>query len=635
MGEAQLAVAGALAHPDFLSAALAYAERGWHVAPLRPGTKRPLTEHGFKDATIDPAKIRTLWGRHPGANILIATEASRLVVVDADVKHPPTNGYDSLKRIVGSVPGDTLVVETASGGGQLYYAPNGSAIASGAGFAPGIDIRGLGGYVVAPPSVIDERSGQPANEHGSYQFVTDLPVIGAPEWLLTLAAGKSSANGNGAKFEPAAEDAVLVDGAGRNDYLMRYSRRECTRHTASQVMTLVRAENERVCRPPVTDRELQDTIFKSVPRLAQTQAAGVVLKTEPEAPADDGSVLASDVTTAKVQWLWRKWIPLGKITIFDGNPDVGKSTVMTDIMARLSRGDIMPDGSPGIDAAGSVYWTVEDDADDTIVPRLIAAGADLTRIRIRRCKRDAKGEVTMDIADIETLRRDIDGVGAKLVFIDPITAHLPGDVHSHIDAEFRNAMTPMQRFVADQGVALVASRHLNKTVGGDAITRGGGTMGIIGLARSGLIAGHENGDDPDMRIVVPLKHNLAKASSALRYKMVSADEDSMPAVTWHGISYKSAEDLVAPRAPIKVLPALDKAIAFLHRKLDGMTPSGLSMRDLVSEAREEDISEITLRRAKKDLHIQSVKRDTASGWFWTFDSAARQGDHPEDTDDAA
>ena len=347
-----------------------------------------------------------------------------------------------------------------------------------------------------------------------------------------------------------------------------------------------------------------------------------------ETTDDDGSILASDVVPTKVSWLWRGWIPLGKITIFDGNPDMGKSLVVTDIISRVTRGATMPDGSQGIEAAGAVYWTVEDDPEDTIVPRLVAAGADLTKVRIRRATKSADTEITMTIADVELLQCDIDSVGAKIVFIDPITAHLPATVHSHIDAEMRNAMTPMQRLAADTGVAMVASRHLNKAVGGEAITRGGGTMGLIGLARSGIIAGRENGDDPEMRVIAQSKHNLSRSASAMRYRTEAASDDDAPYVAWHGVSSKTADDLVAPREVVNETPLL-AAMAFLEERLHHQY-DGLPAKELEDEAiNAENISAATLRRAKQKLGVEVFKEKGAMGGRWIWRLETRPESEPE------
>lgn len=139
-----------------LAAALSYARRGWPVFPCRPRGKEPLTAHGFKDATTDPATIRSWWQRWPDANVALATgRVSGLVVLDVDMDK---GGLDSLRTLVDRFAGGELpegpAVQTGGGGYHLYFAYPAAPVPCSAGKAgPGLDLRGDGGYVIAPPSV--------------------------------------------------------------------------------------------------------------------------------------------------------------------------------------------------------------------------------------------------------------------------------------------------------------------------------------------------------------------------------------------------------------------------------------------------------------------------------------------------
>lgn len=138
---------------DALTAALEYAARGWHVFPCKPGEKTPATPHGFKDATTDEETIRAWWARTPAANVAIATgRVSGLVVVDID----PKNGGSLEWQMLVAQNGEPVAprVRTPSGGTHLYFACPDAGFPSKVGIRPGIDTRGDGGYVLAPPSVI-------------------------------------------------------------------------------------------------------------------------------------------------------------------------------------------------------------------------------------------------------------------------------------------------------------------------------------------------------------------------------------------------------------------------------------------------------------------------------------------------
>lgn len=137
--------------PSCRDAALAYAIRGWAVFPCLPGSKEPLTPHGFKDATTDAAIITAWWDTTPLANVAIACGASNLVVVDLDVKHGIDGriSWQVLCDALNEPKPETLCVNTPSGGVHLYFCGHAP---SAVGFRPGIDIRGDGSYVLAPPS---------------------------------------------------------------------------------------------------------------------------------------------------------------------------------------------------------------------------------------------------------------------------------------------------------------------------------------------------------------------------------------------------------------------------------------------------------------------------------------------------
>jgi putative DNA primase/helicase len=175
---------------DMLGAALTYAGAGWPVFPCVPGGKTPLTQHGCLDATTNEAQIRRWWDRWPGANVAIATGAeSGLVVLDPDRDKGGLESLADLQLERGPLPAGP-VVRTGGGGEHLYFRHPGGKIANKVELRPGLDVRGDGGYVVAPPS--RHASG---NE---YKWVAlDAEPPEAPLWLLDLlreGGGQRSAN---------------------------------------------------------------------------------------------------------------------------------------------------------------------------------------------------------------------------------------------------------------------------------------------------------------------------------------------------------------------------------------------------------------------------------------------------------
>lgn len=186
------------------AAALGYADRGWPVFPCKRN-KRPLTEHGFKDASRDPAVIEAWWRRWPEALIGVPTgKASGLVILDIDVKDDRANGFDSLADLGRSILPDTPLVHTRSGGLHVYFATIGDEIRnSEAELGGGLDVRGEGGYVIVP----SPGSGYAWDPHVNFDTV---PLLPAPAWLQhRRRRERPSDNGKTGRLDPA----LILDAA--------------------------------------------------------------------------------------------------------------------------------------------------------------------------------------------------------------------------------------------------------------------------------------------------------------------------------------------------------------------------------------------------------------------------------------
>lgn len=269
------------------------------------------------------------------------------------------------------------------------------------------------------------------------------------------------------------------------------------------------------------------------------------------------SQVLADVEPEEVHWLWRDRIPLSKVTVFDGDPDKGKSTVTLDVGARVTTHSPMPDGSrsdlPG--PAAVIVLSAEDGAGDTIRPRADAANADVDRIHLLTDVEvlDDEGRVKrlpwMLPRDLDVLRILVERTGAKLVIIDPLNAFLDGKVDSYRDQDVRGALRPLAELAESTGAAIVVIRHLSKTGGTNALYRGGGSIGIIGAVRSGLLAALDPDDETGQtRVLATHKHNLTVEPPALRYELVASEQHGCARVRWLGESSHSASALLAEPA---------------------------------------------------------------------------------------
>ena len=236
-------------------------------------------------------------------------------------------------------------------------------------------------------------------------------------------------------------------------------------------------------------------------------------------PANSASpvgVLLSTVSPEKVEWFWQGRIPRGKLTVVDGDPGTGKSTLTLDLTARASRGMAMPTGNGEREPVGVVILSGEDGLADTIVPRLLAAGADLDRILALTevpilSGGGSRPPVLPD--DLDLIRQAIGRVQASLVVIDPLMAFLTSDTNSHRDQDIRRVLFQVAALAEETGVAVVVVRHLNKSNTGPALYRGGGSIGIIGAARSGLLVAVDP-DDEERRVLPLPRATLDRARRA-------------------------------------------------------------------------------------------------------------------------
>src|SRR5215204_1477332 len=329
------------------------------------------------------------------------------------------------------------------------------------------------------------------------------------------------------------------------------------------------------------------------------------------------TILASSVKPEEVEWLWDKRIPFGKLSIFDGDPDQGKSVVTMDISARVSTGRGFPGGAL-CDAGNVAIANVEDGVADTIVPRLMAHGADLDRIQIIDGVPDGEGSKrVLDIpGDVPILERLVVSRGIKLLIVDPVLTMLGGDANKDQDA--RKALTPLRDMAERTGCAVIAVRHLNKSVGLKAIQRGGGNMGLIGVARAGAFFATDPEDDA-RRIMAPHKSNLAEKAPSRLYRITGAEVihegkaiKGVARIEWLGTSEYDANGLAADGNSPHERSELEDAKEFLRDEL-GAGP--MWAKQVHKDADDAGIAKATLRRAKAQLKVRSEKIGV-EGWMW-------------------
>lgn len=339
-------------------------------------------------------------------------------------------------------------------------------------------------------------------------------------------------------------------------------------------------------------------------------------------------VKLSDVTRERVSWLWDGYLAAGKLHVLDGDPGLGKSTMLSDLAARITTGQAWPDGQEGTTPAGVVIMSAEDGLGDTIRPRLDAAGADVARVVALTGVTTWDAETHEPYERTPALPRDIDSlaigireVGAVLVIVDPFMAYLAGNVNSHRDQDIRRTLAPLAKMAEETGCAIVLVRHNTKGGGSNALYRGGGSIGIIGAARLSFTVGKDPEDD-ERRILAPTKANISALAPSLAYRLVDSPEHGCARVVWDDqpVTITADDLLVSSQESAEDREDRNDAATWLRSYLvenGGEAVAG----DIFAAGTKVGFQRHTLQRARKRAGVDSRKSGLNSGWLWRLNVA--------------
>jgi hypothetical protein len=334
-------------------------------------------------------------------------------------------------------------------------------------------------------------------------------------------------------------------------------------------------------------------------------------------------VRLSDVDAEPVQWLSPSRLAAGKISVLDGDPGLGKSTLLCEWAARLTRGQALPGGKPGA-PRDVIILSAEDDLRDTIRPRIDAAGGDSTRIVSLLAVPDGSpfGRPFVIPGHVLLLEAVVVRTNAALVIIDPLMAYLHLGHNANSDQHVRRAFASLKALGERTGAAIVVVRHLNKSTSSNPLYRGGGSIGIIGAARCGLLLAQDP-EHPQRRILAATKGNLGRPPASLAFHLEPVPALGVARVVWDEETPWTAEALLRATAEGEVgRSALGEARAWLRQVLaDGPRPA----TELEIEARIVGITTRTYRTARKAEGIIARKEQTLNGrWIVTLPESSRQ-----------
>lgn len=302
-------------------------------------------------------------------------------------------------------------------------------------------------------------------------------------------------------------------------------------------------------------------------------------------------VCMADVEPEQVSWLWHPYIAIGKLTILEGDPGLGKSWLTCAIACAVTHGSGLYGAQP-FKAGNVLMLSAEDGLGDTLRPRLDAVGADVRRIFA------LDEPLTFDAAGLLRLEAAIIEYAPVLVIIDPLFAFTGGKVDIHRANECRAISAPLATLAERHGCAMLAVRHLGKSRGsGHALNAGIGSIDFTAAARSVLLVGRDP-DDQQKRAVVQTKNNLAPHGEAVGYKLEGNQ------FFWTGGSDLTAGRILAAASDEGERSAISEAVDFLRLALSSGARDSKAIQD---EARQAGISEATLRRAKGQLKVRPRK----------------------------
>ena len=302
-----------------------------------------------------------------------------------------------------------------------------------------------------------------------------------------------------------------------------------------------------------------------------------------------------DVEVESVEWLFYPFIPYGKITIIQGDPGEGKTTLVLQIIASLTKGTSVL-GDKETEPINVIYQTAEDGLADTIKPRLLKANADCSRVLVIDDR-----DIPLTMLDIR-LEQAIAETKGRLVVLDPIQGFLGTGVDMHRANEIRPVMKHISELAEKYKCAIILIGHMNKCSMGKSAYRGLGSIDFQAAARSVLIVGRIK-DEPEVRVVCQTKNSLAPEAKSIAFRL--SEENGFE---WIGEYDVAADDLLSGTAKgTKKQTAMD----FLETILAG---GQMQQTAIMQLAEEKGISQKTLRNAKEALDIKSIRLNNQ--WYW-------------------
>lgn len=580
-----------------------YAGLGIPVFPLNPRSKQPATTHGCKDATTELDKVRGYWTVQPDLNIGLAT-GNGFFVVDLDVDEDKgVNGYELLRdweRETGKKLPETWTAITGRGGYHLFYRDN-STVRNSVGVRDGVDVRGEGGYIVAPPSV--HPNGR------RYEWET------APEDM-------PAAQANGAVFDfilpPAPEKKAsfslpdsIPEGERTQTLFRLVSSLQAKGLSDEAIRAAVRAQNEACCQPPLTEKELEQEVFPAIGRYEKGTApyAADIQRRQAERKQTVAPKILTLSTAEEhpAEWLIPEYIPLNQITCLVGDGGSGKTSIWCDIAASISAGkpSILRAGIPFVENSGPpgrvLFLSSEDSVESVLIGKLRRSGANMENISYVPLEDEGFSEIKFGSQVLEDMIREY---RPRLGIFDPVQSFVPGNADMAKRNAMRSCMNPMLRIAQKYGTTFLFVVHTNKLANVWGRKRMADSADLWDISRSVLIVG----ETPEgLRYISQEKCNYGPRASTVLFSL----DGGVP--TFKGYTGKTDRDyILGQNYARKAAPDRDAAKKIILEYLEDGKPVEVSELDGVAIA--SGVSQKTLERAKTELKSEGVIKIWSTGY---------------------
>jgi putative DNA primase/helicase len=648
-------------------AALSLVSQGLHIFPCNPD-KTPMVAAWEQSAINSPFAVGIKWDASPNALPAIPVRAHGIVVIDCDRKQAGIDGVAAFHALCANHRIDlsgAFVVETPSTGLHFYFLANAPYGNSRGSLPDGIDVRGIGGFVIAPGATLPDGrryrivagswDAMPPLPDALAAFLKEKRPATAPEPSPShteAVTDRESAYAENAMADECAALASMRPGQGRNAALNQASHSIGTmvgagwieRERAEQALWEAAEQNQYRAkdgdseawktlqsglesgmskpRDPLPDADVPQWVRETVANLlAAHKAKQPVVAANPVGKRSVTLVPFSQIEAQPITWLWHGYLPQGKLSLLAGAGGTGKSTIAFSLAGTITNGGLWPDGSQCRNAGNVLIWSSEDDAADTIAPRLLAVGANVNRCGIVQGTTDEHGiSSPFDASrDVDALRDAVNRIGGiSMLVIDPIVSAVVGDMHKANDV--RRSLQTIVDFAAEMNCAVLGISHFAKnTAGKNSAERVIGSQAFAALARMVLVAAKE--EESNRRVFTRAKSNNSVDTGGFSYSIEAINlHNGIEAtrVEWGEALEGSSRSILAQveGEPSEDVSQLGVAKQFL---IESLRNGPVASKELMEHAREGyNVSNNTLRRAQKELGIVAAKVAFAGGWMWSL-----------------